>query len=369
MRICFFGNLQVIHLQRWVDYFKEKNHDVHVVTSQPTKINNVSVHNISFLNKEITDLRVMQPIIHFYREIYKTLYLGGLIDKIKPDIINAHYLTNYGILAAKLNRHPLVLTCWGSDVLIAPEKFGEQHLSEMKKALSKADLITVVSEHMEEELIKMGIKKNIIVNPFGIKISKFNPNGKKNKVIKEKFANKKIIVSTRNLEPIYNVECLIKALPSAIKENENVVTLICGSGSLENKLKKLVNSLGLNEHVYFLGRITHETMPEYLRSADMYVSTSLSDGTSISLLEAMSCGLFPIVTDIPANRPWIKHGENGFLFEKGDYNKLSELILEIIDDGRLIKNVAKTNQEIVKENGDWKKNTRKLERLYVDLAK
>ena len=131
---------------------------------------------------------------------------------------------------------------------------------------------------------------------------------KKIKSFKERFHNKKIIISTRNLESIYNIECLIKSLPLIVEKNDNFVLLICGSGSLENYLKKLVKKLNLNNYVYFLGKISHIKIPDYLRSADIYVSTSLSDGTSISLLEAMSCGAFPIVTDIPGNRFWITHG-------------------------------------------------------------
>jgi glycosyltransferase involved in cell wall biosynthesis len=108
-------------------------------------------------------------------------------------------------------------------------------------------------------------------------------------------------------------------------------------------------------------------MPDYLRSADIYVSTSLSDGTSVSLLEAMACGVFPIVTDIPGNRPWIAHGKNGFLFEKGDYDKLSELILQNIGSKELIKNAAKINQEIVKEKGNWENNIKEIGNLYAKL--
>ena len=370
MRICFFGNLQSIHLQRRVRNFVEKGHEVHIITREPSEIADVHVH--VFVSHSISSFFYKIPIIarlfyslHKYFEINR---LKKLINKINPDLIDAHYLTDYGILASKLNFHPFIITCWGSDILIAPAKFGEKHVKEMEKALTRADLVIVASRYMQEELIKMGIKKNIIDNPLGVDISQFNLHGTKINTIKEKFGSKKIIISTRNLEPVYDMECLIKAFSYVIKQNNDVILLICGSGSLEDNLKRLANNLGMDKYIHFLGKISRERMPDYLRSADIYVSTSLSDGTSNSLLEAMACGIFPIVTDIPGNRPWVTHGKNGFLFEKGDYDKLSELILQSIGSKELIKNAAKINQEVVKEKGNWEKSIKEIENLYANLV-
>jgi len=367
MKICFLGDAQSIHLQRWANYFIENDHNVHIITTKPKQIKGAKMHDISFFNKEDPKARVIGFFIYKYREYKSILILKKLLDKIKPDILNAHYMTFYGMIGSKLNFHPYIITCWGSDVLLVPNILGETYVKRMKKALRKADLIVVVSEYMKKKLIKIGIKKNIIVNPLGIKISKFNPNSKKNKLIKEKFDNKKIIISTRNLEPIYNVECLIKALPSVVKENENIVTLICGNGSLENELKKLVNNLGLNEHVYFLGRISHEKMPDYLRSSDIYVSASLSDGISISLLEAIACGLIPVVSDIPANCEVINDDKNGFIFENNP-NDLSKKLNYCIENYDNIKrNIFKSNLKKIKKKFNWQKNMEFLLKLYKKL--
>jgi len=181
MRICFFGNLQTIHMQRWVRSFVDKGHEVHIITREPSEIADVYVH--VFVSHSMSSFFYKIPIIaRLFYSLYKYFEINRLkklIHKINPDLMDAHYLTDYGILASKLNFHPLVITCWGSDILIAPVKFGEKHVKEMEKALTKADLVIVASRYMEEELIKMGIKKNIIVNPFGVDVSKFNLYGKK----------------------------------------------------------------------------------------------------------------------------------------------------------------------------------------------
>ena len=91
----------------------------------------------------------------------------------------------------------------------------------------------------------------------------------------------------------------------------------------EEALEREVESLNINSSVKFLGRVPHEEMPNLLAQADIYVSTSLHDGTSVSLLEAMGSGAFPVVTDIPSNREWIINGENGFLVSEDEERILS----------------------------------------------
>lgn len=369
MKICFMGDAQSIHLQRWANYFIKNGHVVHIITMEPNEIKGAKIHNISFLNlkKEIPNIKFVGYLIHKYREYKSILVLKSLLDKIKPDILNSHYMTIYGIMGSMLNLHPYVITCWGSDVLIVPNILGKKYVKKMKKASRKADLIIVVSEYMKKKLIKMEVKKNIIVNPFGIDFSQFNPNGKEIRAIKEKFGNKIVIISTRNLKPIYNIECLIKSFSSVLEKEDNVIFLICGSGSLENKLRKLVNNLDLSEYVHFLGKISHKEMPDYLRSADIYVSASLSDGISISLLEAMGCGLIPVVSDIPGNNEVIKDGKNGFIFKNNPVDLSKKLNYCIKNYDNLRENIIKPNLKKIEEKYNWNKHMNRLLKSYEKL--
>ena len=89
-----------------------------------------------------------------------------------------------------------------------------------------------------------------------------------------------------------------------------------------------------------MGRVPHDRMPELLTQTDIYVSTSLSDGTSVSLLEAMASGVFPIVTDIPSNREWINDGENGFLVPAGKEINLADRIIGTIRNEGLMEKAS-----------------------------
>jgi glycosyltransferase involved in cell wall biosynthesis len=99
-----------------------------------------------------------------------------------------------------------------------------------------------------------------------------------------------------------------------LKEVPEAKFLLIEKGSQEEMLKGLAQSLGISDSVKFVGWVTPDELPHYLSSADIYVSTSLSDaGLASSTAEAMACGLPVIITDFGDNRSWIKDEENGFL--------------------------------------------------------
>jgi glycosyltransferase involved in cell wall biosynthesis len=124
--------------------------------------------------------------------------------------------------------------------------------------------------------------------------------------------------------------------------------------------RKLVADHALDDVVVFREGYNYEDLPALLADADVYVSTSLWDGTSNSLLEAMSTGTFPVVTNIPANVPWVEHGKTGFLFAPGDDAALAECLERALNDTALRARTAKLNRERVIEHGDVQRQADRL---------
>ena len=125
--------------------------------------------------------------------------------------------------------------------------------------------------------------------------------------------------------------------------------------------------LGVSESTHFVGMVPNTELPSLLSSGDVYVSTSLSDGTSISLLEALSCGLAPVVTDIPANRPWVIDGSDGSLFPAGDYQALAAKITTALKDNDMRTRFGEAGRRLVLEKADFRKEMAKIERLYEEI--
>jgi len=222
-----------------------------------------------------------------------------------------------------------------------------------------------VSELQREEIQKMGVKvEKISILPMGID-EPFLEVGKKR--VGKSNGQSHTVLSNRNLLPLYNISLLIRAIPKVIKEQPCTKFFIAGDGSDRKDLEKEASSLNLGSSVQFLGRLPHEKMAELLSQADIYVSTSLSDGTSVSLLEAMGSGAFPIVTDIPANREWIVDGRNGFLVPVDQAEILADRIVNAIRDRDLLGKSRTENFIIAQKKAFWLANIRKLEEMYSSL--
>jgi glycosyltransferase involved in cell wall biosynthesis len=141
-----------------------------------------------------------------------------------------------------------------------------------------------------------------------------------------------------------------------------------GGGSLQPKVNAFITQHHLEHAIRLVGRVQHDLLPAYFNEADLYVSSSYSDGTSISLLEAMACRLPVVVTDLPSNREWVTPGVNGWLVPAGDASTLSTAILEALADGDKARNMAKANLSIARNRADWNKNFNVLLEAYQRLA-
>jgi glycosyltransferase involved in cell wall biosynthesis len=225
---------------------------------------------------------------------------------------------------------------------------------------------------MKEAMIKLGAKpEKIKIIYFGVDTEKFSPGSKDKELIKKLgIEDCPVVISLRNLEPIYDVETLIRAIPLVLKEVPSVKFIIAGKGSEEEKLKNLAKELKISESVRFVGFIPNDELPKYLRTVDVYVSTSLSDaGISASTAEAMACGLPVIITKTGENEKWIKDGEGGYLIPIKNSGILAEKIVYLIKNEKLRKEFGKVNRTTIEEKNNYYKEMEKMEKLYEEIAK
>jgi len=97
-------------------------------------------------------------------------------------------------------------------------------------------------------------------------------------------------------------------------------------------------------------------------AADIYVTPSHVDGSSVSLMEAMACGLPTIASDIPANAEWIAEGQTGWLFPDGDHHALAELLLQTPSFN--LSPVGKRARKVAEKRADWRRNKQLLFRCW-----
>ena len=295
-------------------------------------------------------------MIFYYLTGFLWTFWGVLRNRC--EMIHVHWAIPtglIGVLVGKLLKKPVIVTIHGSDFRMATE--GSKLLKKIFLYVCHGSKqILCVSKLQAKEIENMGVKEvKISTLPMGIEES-FLEAGR-NRRGKSK-CQEYTILSNRNLLPIYNVCLLIRAIPMVLQEIPGTNFLIVGEGAEKEALEREVENLNINSSVKFLGRVPHEEMPGLLSQVDIYVSTSHYDGTSVSLLEAMGSGAFPIVTDIPANREWITNGQNGFLVPIDEEKYLANRIVDAIRDPRLLEKARIENLSIV-EKALWPANIEK----------
>ena len=296
----------------------------------------------------------------------------SLLEQLRPDVIHAGPVHTCGYVAGLSGFHPLVVMSWGSDILVDAERDAEcRHATTV--ALNAADGFFCDCQAVRtaaQRYAAISIER-IVQFPWGIKQGSFSPHGSSESREKLGFGpDTFVFISTRSWEPLYDIEVLLRAFHRAYQQNKRLRLLLLGGGSMANRVRSLIADCELDTIVIAPGIIAGKDMPRWFRTADAYLSCAKSDGTSVSLLEAMATGLPAVVTDVPSNREWIVKGKNGWLGRAGSSEEFSEkLLLSASVSQRDLATISKQNQEIVAERADWDKNFPNLLSLYECLVK
>jgi glycosyltransferase involved in cell wall biosynthesis len=144
----------------------------------------------------------------------------------------------------------------------------------------------------------------------------------------------------------------------------DVKYVIAGRGHKRRRLEALVTQLGLDSHVAFLGYLPSASLPDRLREADVYASAYLEDGVSMSLLEAMACGLLPVVPDTEPNRLWVQDGVMGYCSVLTTMPPLVHKLLEALLNSSLRRQARAHNIRLIQEKVNWHTNMRRLEAMF-----
>ena len=352
---------------------QKEGYDVSVVTPKIfknsryfEKQDGIKVYRFPFFARdklliEYKKIPYLKMILYYLSGFLLTVYV---LQKNRCSLVHTHWAIPTGLIgiwASALLRIPHIVTIHGSDFRLAMES-----ASLLKKIFyhvcKRANYIHCVSEVMRRGIEALGIEgAKISTFPMGVDESFLETGRERKRIVRN---HPFTIISNRNLLPIYNVSLLIRSIPRVLEEEPVTRFLIVGDGTEKDDLERNVKDLNVERSVQFLGRAPHEAMPNLLAQADIYVSTSLSDGTSVSLLEAMATGAFPIVTDIPSNLEWIVDGRNGFLVQIDEEGLLAKRIIDTIRSAELLEKSRYENLSIIKEKATWPATIERVKEIY-----
>lgn len=356
MRICYVCKGASIHDVNCLRHLADTGkYDIHLIAhgDQPPEIKGVTAHVLPSGRARLVLAPFLVPL---------------LIRRLKPDLVHGNYLLTGGFFSALAFKRPLLQTARGSDVLIAPTSNSLYRLM-VKFALKRADLVVARSVSVAAAISKLGYPaEKIRVFPGGVDTSKFQ--GGKVSALKSDSGwpnDTQIVICTRNHQEVYGVESLVNAVPEVVAHRPGVRFLFVGSGPLTDYLVQRTRVLGVERYCRFVGAVTHDLMPGYLATADVYVSPALSDGTSVSLLEAMACELPVVVTDVEGNLDLVESGWNGIVVKKGDSASIARAVRDLLESQPLRSDFGRRNRELACQRGDFARSMEKLDDIYRDL--
>lgn len=321
--------------------------------------------------KEIQGLKIIskKSLKKSFPLLSEYFHFKKVLQEFKPDIVHSGYVWQTGILAALANFHPHLSMPWGSDILIDPNKsFLLRKL--VSKTLLQADHVQCDAEEVKNVIVKkFPVDENkISVFPWGIDLDTFKPLNKAechNKLSID--TNKFVVLFNRHLKKIYGVKYLLEGYKEFAEKKNDVLLLLLSSGEELDFVKTFVKQNELENKIRVVGNVPNDVLPEYLNASDVYISTSFSDGTSLSLLEAMACGLGIIVTDVPAIMEWITK-ESGIIIQKQNSDDVCLALNSYYSNRELISHHVKKNLCIIKQRADWDQNYLKLKHIYENIT-
>lgn len=296
------------------------------------------------------------------------LKLAGFLRKKKVHILHMHPgAFVYGCLAGALVRTPaLIYTEHGRAVVEDPVRLVEDRISGF--FVHKMVAVSTNLEKYLAEVVHLPAKKICtIIN--GIPTANYKRGEKSPKLLQEFNIppDCKIVGTVSRLDGVKDLLNMIRAFQIVNKKIPNSKLMLVGEGPMRESLTDYIDNNKLQEKVIITGQ--RGDVPAMLNLFDIFVLSSLSEGTSMSLLEAMAAELPSVVTNVGGNPAIIRHGEHGLLVEPRDTEALAAAILEILTDRDKYEKFGRNSLERVKKHYSIEKMVATYTDLYLQLLR
>jgi glycosyltransferase involved in cell wall biosynthesis len=347
VRIATLGNASVGHTRRWVEQLRARGHEVGLWSLEPGP---------PWLAARPLP-RVGLP--DGLRYPLAAPALRRALDEFAPDLVDAQYVPNYGLLGALSGRHPLAVTAWGSDLLIAGGR-DPLRRARTRFVLERADLVLTDAENLARAARALGAAPDRVhAISWGVDLARFGSSAPR---------EPGLLFSARMHEPVYDLDTLIRGVAPHLARHPGARLVVAGDGSLRRAHEALAGELLPAGRWQFVGMLRPEELAGWLARADLYLSASRSDSTSVSLLEAMAAGALPVVSDIEGNREWVAEGEGARLFPAGDPAGLATALERACGAPAWAGEARERNRRVVEERGDQRRNLDRIEVMLTDLV-
>jgi len=290
------------------------------------------LHGI-WMNKIFKSLEPDMDIVHFHTP------LPPIVKTSRPTLTTIHtpMLTDYRLV--KMQAMYTIVSKISARFVSYPLE---------RKLIKKSDMVTTLTNSIAEELKEHYLdQEGVIVTGNGVDEKIYHP---KQKEVKD---NKKYILFAGRIDREKGLYDLVECGKQICNERSDVIFVIAGKGRDLKKLIRKVRKAGLQDNFVFLGQVEKDKLVKLYQNATIFVLPSYHEGLPTVLLEAMSCGLPVIVTDVRGNRDLISNGENGIIVPPRAPKKLAEAIDILLKDNITKSYLGKNARKAIEENYTW----------------
>lgn len=298
-----------------------------------------------------------------------------LIRKEKIDMIHAQGFLS-GILALilkKITKVPYLLTIQSADFSVYHPRMNINIIKLIYKKTEKAifenaDFCHAPSNHLVGHLKKYKIKGAIMI-PNGVNQEIFKPDSNKLQTRKELgFDTQNLIMACDSrLEHKNGTHDVVEAV-NYFKDNiKDFKVIVVGDGPDRRKIETMIEKYNLKDKVLLLGRIQYSDLPKLMAACDIFVRPSLAEGFGISFIEAMACGIGVVGTLVGGIVDFLRDKENGLACEPGNPKDIAEKIKILIQDRALREKLSKNGRQMIMEEYNWDKISKRLRNLYAEI--
>jgi len=324
------------------------------------------VHFITYANPIRLDPDI--PRIH-YHEVEVSTYplfqyppyclalasrMAEVAESYQLDLLHVHYAIPHSISAmlaqqmlAPKRRTPIVTTLHGTDITLVG--VDPSYFPITKFGIEQSNGVTSISDNLREETLRVfGIHKEIRVIKNFVNCSLYHPDNEKKGAAAYAPNGEKLVIHLSNFRPVKRVVDCVKIMAEVVKRGVKARLLMVGDGPDRGAAEHLARTLGIADHVLFMGKQNH--VERLIPLAHVLLMPSEMESFGLVALEAMACSVVPVATRVGGVPELITHEDSGYLEQVGDIEAQANRVAALLTDDDLHYRMSKAGRWTASEH-------------------
>ena len=331
--------------QNWAWSSRTRGHEVHFITySNPIRLD-PGIPRIHYHEVEVSNYPLFQYPPYCLALASRMMDVAEAYDL---DLLHVHYAIPHSISAmlaqqmlAPKRRLPFITTLHGTDITLVGAD--PSYFPITKFSIEKSDGVTSISEDLRKHTVEVfGVSNEIRVITNFINCDLYHPDPEKAGASAYAPQGEKLLIHVSNFRPVKRVLDCIRILDE-VRKHTPAHLLMVGDGPDRSAAEHLARQLKLTPHVSFLGKQNH--VERLIPLAHVLVMPSEMESFGLVALEAMSCGVAPVATNVGGVPELIINGENGFMEPVGDIAAQSARVVELLTDDALHQRITAAGRQ------------------------